>query len=405
MLQTLPLKDLIIERFEKLSQNDFYSQSYSRVLKIDFKGEIHLTPNKVKSGLRIIQPGDLVLSRINAGRGAISLNRNTEKLAATKHYGIFAIRNDIINPELLYNLLRSHEMLIKFSLQLRPGIKAELSNKTIVEYKITFPVRLEDQSLLLEQIDSRMEGINHFEIGIRQFRFLLDIVRQRLLQEYFKENSQIHEKNRHKQDISGRGWDYAKLKDIAALKVGKTPPQKHFKNDGIPFLKVQNIVNQSISINTNGFYTEKESHLRYFAKFPALPGDILMNIVGPPLGKIAVFPEQLVEAGYNQGIVNIRPIQADLSNWIFWYLNEMSAIRNLPKTGIAGQENISIKQIKNISIPLPAREQREKILQKLEQHFFLLGKLDSRCENLSRLNELLKTKIISYTLSLSDKNG
>ena len=212
-------------------------------------------------------------------------------------------------------------------------------------------------------------------------------------------------KYEHEKSSAPSAWEYKKLKDIASLRVGKTPPQRNFTANGIPFLKVQNIVNQAIPNDTPIYHITLDCYRNQFKNFPSRSGDILMNIVGPPLGKIAMFPDHLAEAGYNQGLVNIRPKDYDLSTWIFWYLNEMTAIRNLPRTGIAGQENLSVKQIRNIAVPIPETEQRAKILKHLERNLKVLENMQLSSSNMASMIEVLNSKIISCTLSLSNKNG
>lgn len=404
-LISCPLKDLLIERHETIKQEDFLAESYQRLLKIDFNGTIHFTANGGKSPLRAIKPGDLIFSRINAGRGAISIHKGTENLASTKHYAIFGIHKEIIIPELLLHLLRSSEMLKRYSEQLRPGIKSELSNRTFLQYELSFPASQNDQQSLLLSLQSRMQKLQKVENSIQEFKGQIDIIRQKLLQEYFTERSSLHLKQNNSSKYKPKAWSYKKLTEIASLKVGKTPQNRHFSRNGIPFLKVQNIVKQVISTESAVFHITPECFRKQFKTLPSLPGDILMNIVGPPLGKIAVFPEYLIEAGYNQGLVNIRPKETELGRWIFWFLNEMSAIRRLPRSGIAGQENLSVKQIRNIAVPLPETEQRKMILSHLERHLSLLENLELRCTHLSLLIDVLKAKIISYTLSLSNKNG
>jgi hypothetical protein len=402
---TCSLQNVLLIRKEPLSKEEFHVESYLRLSKIDFKGIIYTNESVGKSNLLKIYPGDLIISRINAGRGAISLHQQTKNLAATNHYAIFSIRKEIILPELLIHILQNQELKDLFLLQIRPGIKTEISNRSILKLRISFPSSLEDQISLLESLEHRLHQIHNLKCLVEQFQNGLLNFRKKVLNEYFSESSSLNQSTARVQNPENQDWNYIKLTELAMLRVGKTPSPQYFCKQGVPFLKVQNIINQAVNTEIAAFFTKPEYHKQKFGSFPSKPGDILMNIVGPPLGKIAILPNQVPEAGYNQGLINIRPIQEEMTKWIYWYLTEMSAINCLPRKGIAGQENLSIKQIRNIHVPVPSSNQRVTILNNLEKNFRILEQLESRCKNLSNLLVLLNAKIISYTLSLSNKNG
>jgi hypothetical protein len=101
-----------------------------------------------------------------------------------------------------------------------------------------------------------------------------------------------------------------------------------------------------------------------------------MNIVGPPLGKLAIVPETLPEANFNQAGVLIRPyLFKEINKWIFYYLNEMSEIDSISIKGVAGQDNISITQTNNIKISLPPLKEQKRIVNKLEEVMMLCDDL------------------------------
>ena len=73
-------------------------------------------------------------------------------------------------------------------------------------------------------------------------------------------------------------------------------------------------------------------------------GDLIMNIVGPPLGKLAIIPSSLPHANFNQAAVLIRPLAFKdvLVKYLFYYLSQMSEINSIATRGSAGQVNISL---------------------------------------------------------------
>ncbi len=54
-------------------------------------------------------------------------------------------------------------------------------------------------------------------------------------------------------------------------------------------------------------YITEEVHNGKLQRSRTEVGDLIMNIVGPPLGKLAIIPTTLPQANFNQAAVLIRP--------------------------------------------------------------------------------------------------
>jgi type I restriction enzyme S subunit len=63
----------------------------------------------------------------------------------------------------------------------------------------------------------------------------------------------------------------------------------------VPSLKVYNIVDQRLDFDYKPQFIARDLHGGAMRRARALPGDVLMNIVGPPLGKVAVVSDQYPE--------------------------------------------------------------------------------------------------------------
>jgi len=166
-------------------------------------------------------------------------------------------------------------------------------------------------------------------------------------------------------------WVWCRLGDIAYITSGSTPSKDAFVDKGIPFLKMYNLRNQRIDFEYKPQYIKEEIHNGQLKRCRAYPGDIIMNIVGPPLGKIAIVPDTLKECNFNQAAVLIRPMIREMNTYIYWFLNEMSQIRAIDTKGIAGQDNISVTQAQLIKIPIPSLDEQKRIVKELENQ---LGK-------------------------------
>lgn len=148
-------------------------------------------------------------------------------------------------------------------------------------------------------------------------------------------------------------WEWVRLGEIAYVASGSTPSKESFTASGIPYLKMYNLRNQKIDFDYHPQYISEEIHNGKLARSRAQSGDLIMNIVGPPLGKLAIIPESIQHCNFNQAAVMIRPYLevAILNQYLFFYLSEMSEINSIVTKGTAGQTNISLSQSQNMRIP------------------------------------------------------
>lgn len=164
-------------------------------------------------------------------------------------------------------------------------------------------------------------------------------------------------------------WVEAAAEDVCELvQSGGTPKNGFLDRPGIPFLKVYNLVNQQVAFSYKPQWVSAEVHDNELAKSRAVPGDVLMNIVGPPLGKVAIVPADAPEWNFNQAITVFRPSEAATSQWLYWYLCGGSSVQSVINAtrGIAGQVNISLSQCRAFTIPIPPKAEQRRIVAKLD---------------------------------------
>ena len=183
-------------------------------------------------------------------------------------------------------------------------------------------------------------------------------------------------------------WEWVKLGDVAYIASGSTPSKDCFVESGVPYLKMYNLRNQQIDFEYKPQYIKREIHEGKLARSKAKPGDVIMNIVGPPLGKVALVPESLPECNFNQAAVLIRAhFCTNLVNqYIRYFLLQMDEINAINTKGTAGQENISLTQTQNMRLPLPPLAEQQRIVAKIEEAF-------AEIEAVEKNKELLKTHI------------
>ena len=188
--------------------------------------------------------------------------------------------------------------------------------------------------------------------------------------------------------------------EIAYVASGSTPDKSSFVPQGIPYIKMYNLKNQKIDFDFKPQYIKEEVHNGKLQRSRTEVGDLIMNIVGPPLGKLAIIPSSLPQANFNQAAVLIRPyLHKNIINvYIKAYLEEMSEINSISTKGSAGQVNISLTQSQNIRIPLPPFSEMVRIIKALEHWLSFVCYIEDNKNDLQDSINKIKSKILDLAI-------
>lgn len=195
-------------------------------------------------------------------------------------------------------------------------------------------------------------------------------------------------------------WEWCKINDFAYVASGSTPEKSAFVEKGIPYLKMYNLRNQQIDFQYHPQYIKEDVHFGKLQRSKTEVGDLIMNIVGPPLGKMAIIPSSLPDCNFNQAAVLIRPIMHKecIVKYLFYYLSEMSEIKSIQTRGNAGQDNISLTQCLNIRVPMPPLAEQARIVHEIERWFSEISIIeDSKTDLLDTINQT-KYKILDLAI-------
>ena len=195
-------------------------------------------------------------------------------------------------------------------------------------------------------------------------------------------------------------WKWCKVDDFAYVASGSTPDKSAFVEKGIPYLKMYNLKNQKIDFDFKPQYIKEEVHNGKLQRSRTEVGDLIMNIVGPPLGKLAIIPSSLPQCNFNQAAVLIRPIvhKEIIVNFLYYYLSEMSEINSLQTRGNAGQDNISLTQCMGVHVPMPPLNEQKRIVAEIEKWFALINDLETDKQELQEAIKKSKMKILDLAI-------
>jgi type I restriction enzyme S subunit len=104
---------------------------------------------------------------------------------------------------------------------------------------------------------------------------------------------------------------------------------------------------------------------------------VLINIVGPPLGKVAIVPPSYPEWNMNQAVVAFRPLPSLDRQLLVWLLLSRPVIGRLVATSkaTAGQFNIALNACRALPLPIPPLEEQRRLVEALHQEFTALRRM------------------------------
>ncbi len=154
-------------------------------------------------------------------------------------------------------------------------------------------------------------------------------------------------------------WEIHRAESLTAgITKGTTPSGlvEEERPDFVPFIRVQNLsFDGSLAFESDVMFVARAVHVGVLARSIVYPGDVLMNIVGPPLGKVSIVPDSHAEWNINQAIAVFRLRNPELCAYMASFL--LSAIgqswlaRRAKRT--SGQVNLTLELCRDLPIPMP----------------------------------------------------
>jgi type I restriction enzyme S subunit len=201
-----------------------------------------------------------------------------------------------------------------------------------------------------------------------------------------------------------KDWKWVKISDVCLeIQSGSTPvAEKLFKSGEIQFLKVYNLsFDGSLISNKDPAFVSKELHLTDLKRSVAKDGDVLINIVGPPLGKVSIIRNSGKEFNHNQAIVHFRPnpnvLMPEFLAFVFQETNfKKNLIRTAKKT--SGQANLKLSSCRDILVPLPPLETQNKVVEKVHSLFRNQDELRKKIDSAKTKLEVYRQSVLNAAI-------
>lgn len=195
-------------------------------------------------------------------------------------------------------------------------------------------------------------------------------------------------------------WKWVKTADIIDPINNGYTPKANFLSSGsgeVPFIKVYNLnFDGSFNFQKYPTFIPKIIHQKELARSITCPGDVLINIVGPPLGKVSIVSSQFPEWNINQAIVLFRPNKWVTTKIISYYLQNPKTIQWLENTSkaTAGQFNVKVSTCREIPFPLFYIEEQHAIVKEIETRLSVCDKIEQDIKDNLERAEALRQSIL-----------
>jgi len=292
---------------------------------------------------------------------------------------------NVVTPEfLMWQLVNAHLTGVTALLQTATTNIRNLKMKDYWEVRLCFPP-LAEQGRIVAAIEEAFSKLDAGEAGLRTVRQLLKRMREAVLAAAVSGRlvpsdptdtpaSSWREWTSAKDDpfvlraLPGlpESWKWVRAASACeAVECGGTPAAPHMTqgNGDVPFIKVYNLTMRgALDFSVNPTFIDTATHTRQ-SRSAARPGDVLTNIVGPPLGKVAVVPSTFPSWNMNQAVVMFRPGPGLQSGYLAIALQTTAVLGRLAATAraTAGQFNVSLTACRHLPIPIPPEAEQHRI--------------------------------------------
>lgn len=365
--------------------------------KIDFSHVKYCIPSIEQEQKYLLKKGDILFSHINSDKhlGKTAIYMDDEPLIHGVNLLLLRSDENLYHNKCLNYLLKYYRYTGVFlNLAQRAVNQSSINQKKLSNLEIPLPP-LEEQKQIAEKLDKLFDKIASIKKSTERIPELLKNFRQQILT--YAVTGKLTEDWRKDKHLDE--WRVELAKDCCEkVQSGGTPKGSKFETVGIPFLKVYNIVNNKIDFESEPQYVSEEIQNSQIKKSITYPGDVIMNIVGPPLNKVAIIPDTYKEWNLNQAITLFRPKEYLNNKYLYYFFCEGSSVNSvIDKTrGVVGQVNISLSQCRDFSISIPPMEEQLEIVKRIESLFNILDDAERRyqllCDKLDKLPQTLLCK-------------
>ena len=200
-------------------------------------------------------------------------------------------------------------------------------------------------------------------------------------------------------------WAWKSASEVCEVVAsGSTPPKAAMTagRGDVPYIKVYNLTHSGdLDFSVRPTFIDRDTHEGSLRRSRLYPGDVLTNIVGPPLGKVSVVPNEYPEWNTNQAVVVFRPVPSIHPRLLRYWLLSPPVLKLLESTSraTAGQFNVSLTTCRALPLPIPPRTQQDALVAIIEDGFSLLDAVEAAAERALSRSSSLRASVLAAAFS------
>lgn len=160
---------------------------------------------------------------------------------------------------------------------------------------------------------------------------------------------------------------HSKLGYLASFSNGATPSGAKYLDEGIPFIRIQNVTKNRLDLD-DVVYIDKKIHNSILKRSQLQPGDVLITITGR-IGTAAVIPDSLLFANMNQHSVRLRIHNAQINPYyLSVFLNSKAGLLQTDREAYgATRDALPYYCLEKIIIPIASLDLQKQVEVKIRE--------------------------------------
>ena len=257
----------------------------------------------------------------------------------------------------------------------RGAAQKNLNVPAFKKMQLNYPKSLKEQEKIVALLDEAFLAIEraktNAELNLQNAKELFDSYLQAVFE------------NR------GEGWEEKTLEEICTKITDGVHKKPTYTEDGIPFIKINNLTKGDGISFDNVSYISKEDHELYIKRTHPEKNDILITKDGT-IGIVRIIDTD-IEFSIFVSVALIKPINKQISPYLRYILTS-PYIQNQIKPKGAALKHLYLKDLRKFIIPLAPLNEQKTIVKKLNTLQAQTKKLESiYTQKLSDLEELKKS--------------
>ncbi len=340
-----------------------------------------------------VRENDLLITK-DGTLGKLALIAEMPPKPATLNGGLFVIRNpdNKIYPKFLMYVMKSEPFRKMIRKSITGSTVPHLTQNMLVNFPIPIP-SLSEQRSIVKQLDEKLTKIEKIktnaETNLKKAKELFETTLEKELNPLSRHSERSEESSAELPS----GWEWKTLGDVCEkISDGSHNPPKGTAANEYKMLSSKNIFNDSLNFDDPRFLTKEEFDLEN-KRTNVKKSDILLTIVGT-IGRCCVFLED-EPVVFQRSVAVLKPnVSLVCSRFLMYGIIAL----NIEKLGRgAAQKGVYLKQLSNISIPLPPLSVQKEIVARLDKLSENVKRLEANYKQIIANCDELKKSILKKT--------